>query len=199
MPHNRADVLLNRDSERRTTMPNAFHVLLLGHLPHLRRYALALTRSSNDADELVQETAFKALRAEKHFAAGTNFRAWCFAIMRNTYLTEALRRQRTCVPITDVSDGLIARDPDQEWRVLTSETLSRVASLPDRERGILMAVAHDGLPYERVAARFRCNLGTVKSRVSRVRAKLQAQMSGVENSRRPVRAPKRASDNREPR
>lgn len=153
-------------------MARRFQTLLLDLLPQLRGYALTLTRNSNRADDLVQETAFKALRAEVQFAEETNFPAWCFTIMRNTHLTEARRHQRMQPEIFDIPEQCLAREPDQDTHVLARETLAKIRSLPRRDQDVLIAIARDELSHQQSAMRLNCNVGTVKSRLSRARPRL---------------------------
>src|SRR5262245_19093804 len=74
-------------SRGRDVPVDAFEELALPLFPSLYNVAHWLTRSQTDAEDLVQETFFKALRGFASFEQGTNFKAWIFRILRNTYLT----------------------------------------------------------------------------------------------------------------
>src|SRR5258708_37263444 len=76
---------------------SAFEDLALPLLPSLYNVAFWLSRNATDAEDLVQETSLKALRGFDSFEPGSNFKAWIFRILRNTYLTSrtGLRAQRT--------------------------------------------------------------------------------------------------------
>ncbi len=77
--------------------PSVFEDLALPLLPALHNVAYWLTRNASDAEDLVQETFLKSLRGFAGFEEGSNFKAWIFRILRNTYLTSrsALATQRT--------------------------------------------------------------------------------------------------------
>src|ERR1700704_1889383 len=77
--------------------PSTFEDLALPLLPALYNVACWLSRNATDAEDLVQETFLKALRGFDSFEPGSNFKAWIFRILRNTYLTSrsGLRAQRT--------------------------------------------------------------------------------------------------------
>lgn len=154
-------------------MTNTFHELLLAHLPRLRRYALVLTHSTPAADDLVQETALKALRAESQFIPGTNFTVWSYQIMRNTHLSERRQTQRVVSDIDALSEDHLAQGAAQESYVFEHETLRAINALPRRGRAALLAVTRDGQSYQDSARQQGCKMSTFKSRVACARIKLQ--------------------------
>jgi len=160
-------------------MAQEFRDLLVETLPRMRGYAYMLTRSSAGADDLLQETAFRAIRAELQFTPGTNFKAWLYRILRNEYVS-SVRRRKNIVCIDDVPEERLSQSGSQEDRVLTSEVLTAMGKLPLAQREVLMMVCAEGLSYEEAAEGVGCSVGTIKSRLWRARAALQQTFLGDE-------------------
>src|SRR5215467_6116942 len=87
-----------------------FHRLLEYEIPRLRRYARALTRDSNRADDLVQDTLVRGLAKSHLWQLGTDLRAWLFTIMHNQYVNDIRRaaRERATVDVDQVASTLVA-------------------------------------------------------------------------------------------
>src|SRR5271168_4170274 len=100
-----------RDSGSQTS---AFEGLALPLLPSLYNLAFWLSRNATDAEDLVQETFLKALRGFASFEPGSNFKAWIFRILRNTYLTSrsGLASLRTVALEDEMGDGSDAIYPE---------------------------------------------------------------------------------------
>lgn len=145
---------------------------ILDLLPALRAYALSLTKSPTDADDLVQETLLKALANTHRFQPGTNLRAWLFTIERNTFYSEYRRRKREAPSEADPSE-IIGTDGAQEWSAELDDVKGALAALPCDQRDAVVLVGGIGLSYEEAAAICDCPLGTIKSRVNRGRNGLQ--------------------------
>lgn len=154
-------------------MTAAIDSLLLAQLPRLRRYALRLTRSASTADDLVQETALKVLRAAGSFTPGTNFTAWSFRIMRNTHLDEMRKTRVFTRDIADVSEAHLSQVPGQDNVVFLKETIHIVESLPRREREALVSTCYEGRNIRESARRMECSVEAIKSSVFRARKRLQ--------------------------
>ncbi|TAL00237.1 MAG: sigma-70 family RNA polymerase sigma factor [Rhodospirillaceae bacterium] len=153
-------------------MAQAFYDMLIEHLPRLRASAIRMTRNRSDADDVLQETALKALRAESQFAPGTNFGAWIYRILRNEFISSCRRAKRPAVSIDEVPDDVLARRGAQESRYFCTEVMCAMDSLRDTEREALILVCAGGLSYEEAAERLMCSVGTVKSRLWRARTSL---------------------------
>jgi len=171
----------HQDQVLRKTANDEFKGLLLECLPRLRGYAITLTRSREEADDLLQETALRALRFHDQFITGTNFKAWMYCILRNQHISMHRRSKRNTVPITDVSETLLSRKGSQEDECLTREVLSAMRKLPVPQREILLLVYVEGLSYEEVATQIGCSIGTVKSRVNRARCRMQTLLLGEDD------------------
>lgn len=144
---------------------------LVRAIPKLRAHAFVLTRSSVEADDVVQETLARAWRFRKTFQPGTNLRAWLFRILRNVYLAGLARPKLVSDPEGRYTRNL-RTEPDQEWRLEFRELLGALAGLNEPTRQALLLVVACGFTYEEAAAACDCSVGTLKSRVSRGRARL---------------------------
>lgn len=146
-------------------------------IPTLQRFARSLARNAADADDLLQDTLERALGRAHQFEPGTNLKAWMFTIMRNRFYTECRRRQRVRDHATerrmDAADGEPAVLGDQMARVEASEFAQAFAKLNGDERSLLVMATVEEMPYETIAQLLEVEIGTVKSRVSRARAKLR--------------------------
>ena len=152
-----------------------FEEQLVALMPKLRVWALALTRNSAAADDLVQEVAAKALAASHSFESGTNFSAWMHRIMVNWFIT-GVRSQRDYVAMESVPDPKVK--PAHEDRIALRELGWAVDRLPTEQKEALLMIAIGEESYETIAERTGCAIGTLKSRVHRARLQLRAHMVG---------------------
>jgi RNA polymerase sigma-70 factor, ECF subfamily len=147
-----------------------FHNLIEHEIPRLRRYARALTRNADRADDLVQETLLRAIAKAHLWQAGTDIRAWLFTIMHNQYVNMvriAMRGQAT-VAIEQMSSSLVATtDPTASCQL--RELDRALACLPGEQREVILLVGLEGMSYEAAAQFLSVPIGTVRSRLSRGR------------------------------
>jgi RNA polymerase sigma-70 factor (ECF subfamily) len=149
-------------------------------LPHLRAFALHLTRDPVRSDDLVQSTALRAWANLDHFQHGTNLEAWLFMILRNSVYSEHRKHRRE---IEDPEGGFARRlmvQPEQESRLMLHDLQQALVRLPREQREALLLVAERGESYENAAALCGVAVGTLKSRVNRARTQL-AEMLQMEN------------------
>ncbi|MFE1598809.1 sigma-70 family RNA polymerase sigma factor [Methylobacterium sp. ID0610] len=158
----------------------SFRDELLATLPALRAFALSLTTTVAQADDLVQETLLRAWQNQHRFEAGTNLKAWLFTILRNQFYTVARKRRREVEDVDDAAAARMIALPDQEEGIALREVWGQVACLPPLQREALLLVAVRGLTYEAAAQLMHCQVGTVKSRVSRARSALVEALGGPE-------------------
>jgi RNA polymerase sigma-70 factor (ECF subfamily) len=148
--------------------------MLIAFLPTMRRFALSLTRSGDQADDLVQAACERALLSAESFAPGTRFDAWMFRIIRNLWI-DRLRRTKTqaAVPVEE-ADNLEGADGEDTAvaRLELSDTAAAIMRLPDEQREVLTLVCIEGLSYGEAAAVIGVPIGTVMSRLSRARVRL---------------------------
>jgi RNA polymerase sigma-70 factor (ECF subfamily) len=162
--------------------PQQVRTLLMMFLPRLRLYALALTDNAYDADDLTQELVVRVLGAQDRFVVGTNFRAWCYAILRNEFINARRQaaRQRVSSPYADGGALLIASDGTQELGLYTHEVIRAMARLPANLCRALTSYT-SGMSYSDVASDAGIRIGTVRSRVSRARAAVRAAVCEAED------------------
>ena len=151
---------------------------IVEHLGVLRAFALSLTRHSQRADDLVQETIMKAWANIDRFEPGTNMRAWLFTILRNTFYSERRKAKREVPDVDDEMAGKLAERPAHDGQLAFDEFLKVFAKLPVEQREALILVGAQGFSYEEAADMVGCPPGTVKSRANRGRKKL-AQLLGL--------------------
>ena len=179
---------LTRGSDRQT---EAFEELALPLFPSLYNVACWLTRSRTDAEDLVQETFFKALRGFAGFEQGTNFKAWIFRILRNTYLTSktGLAAMRT-VSLDEQADDLEAAvdwdTPESRMLALSdqAEVRSAMEELPPALLEVLLLCDVEEMKYKEIAVVLEVPIGTVMSRVSRARGALRQALLQAREERR---------------
>lgn len=140
--------------------------------PHLRAFARGLCGCRDRADDLAQEAMLRAWAARDRYAAGTNFKAWIFTILRNHFYSEA-RRARFHGEYDEVAAERILRAPaTQESSIELADVLRALTAIPETYREALILVAAGNLSYEEIAGICDIALGTVKSRICRARAML---------------------------
>jgi RNA polymerase sigma-70 factor (ECF subfamily) len=170
-----------------------FNGLVEREIPRLRRYARALTRSADRADDLVQETLLRAISKSHLWQTGTDIRAWLFTIMHNHYVNMVRRamRDEATVDIEQMSSSLVAiTDPTASSQL--RELDQALARLPGEQREVILLVGLEGMSYETAANVLSVPVGTVRSRLSRGRDALRRLMGLPEKAERAVTAPSEA-------
>ena len=116
--------------------------------PHLRAFARGLCGCRDRADDLAQEAMLRAWAARDRYAAGTNFKAWIFTILRNHFYSEA-RRARFHGEYDEVAAERILRAPaTQESSIELADVLRALTAIPETYREALIRVAAGNLAYE---------------------------------------------------
>jgi RNA polymerase sigma-70 factor, ECF subfamily len=153
---------------------SAFHLDIQAAIPALRRYARALTRDAETADDLVQDTLVRALRSE-HLFHGGDVRSWLYTILTNLNRNRlrSLARRPTLTPIDD-DDAPDAAGPEAGGRDIERA----LAMLVDEQRTALLLVVLEGLTYREVAEVQGVPIGTVMSRLARARAQIKTYLDG---------------------
>jgi RNA polymerase sigma-70 factor (ECF subfamily) len=151
-------------------------------LPHLRSLygtAYRMTRNAHDAEDLVQETCLRAVRAFDRYQPGTNIRAWLYTILHRVR-TDALRRAGRAPRTEELSDDGPAVPPAQDALAHGQEDLERaLARVPEAFRVCVILRDVEELSYREIAAALDVPLGTVMSRLYRGRAALRAALTGA--------------------
>lgn len=154
-----------------------FEELAMPLFDQLYNFARWLTEDATEAEDLVQETYVKALRGFSGFQAGTNFRAWMFRILRNTFLTSRSGLKPTASDEQEF-DALASNHPTPEAiliqqadREMVRQALAELA-MPFRE--ILLLCEVEEMSYEEIAHVLSIPMGTVMSRLYRARKALRS-------------------------
>ena len=144
-------------------------------VPRMRRFALSLTNSQADADDLVQSACERALRNKTSFKPGTRMDSWLYRIIQNLWLDDR-RRKKTRKEEVDPMDanvtdgGKAASAPTA--RLMLQKVQTAVDALPDDQRIVLSLIAIEGHSYREASEMLDISIGTVMSRLSRARQKL---------------------------
>jgi RNA polymerase sigma-70 factor (ECF subfamily) len=168
----------------------AFRKEVMPHVQTLFGAALRLTRSSMDAEDLVQETYLKAFRSHEQFEMGTNSKAWLFRILTNTFINKYRRRikereildgeMKTKAVFASVEIGHRALDMTPENimidRFLSDEVLKALKKVPIDFRVVVVFSDIYGFSYKEIAEIVTIPIGTVMSRLFRGRRLLQEQL-----------------------
>jgi RNA polymerase sigma-70 factor (ECF subfamily) len=163
-----------------TNRSDTFEQLALPLFPSLYNHAFWLTHDQAEAEDLVQETFTKALRAFDLFQPGTNFKAWAFRILRNTFLTTrtGIAASRT-VFLEDHPEALNTTNagttPEDNLIRLDNQAALHIAleQLPPQLREVLLLCDVEEIKYKDIALILDVPIGTVMSRVSRARSTLR--------------------------
>ena len=145
---------------------------LLKAIPHLRAFAISLTGSLDQADDLVQEAIVRGLSSLHQFAPGTSMQAWLFTILRNQFHTAYRKGRREVADPDGVMAAKLGTLPEQHGHLDLGDLQTALAKLPLHHREVLLLVGAEGLSYEETAKIVGTHVGTVKSRVNRARARL---------------------------
>jgi len=174
-----------------------FETLLLGEVDAMYRMARRLTRDADRADDLVQETVARALRNREAFQhQGFGIKPWLLRVMYNLHLNRAGRERRQ--PVATEADTLDAHgnppgDGDgppispSSFEAMDEQLVHALDDLPAESRAVLLLWAVEGLSYKEIAATLGVPIGTVMSRLHRVRQRLADELRPYAEANRLVR------------
>lgn len=147
----------------------------------LQAFAYNLTKNQEDAKDLYQETAFRAMTNREKFRAGTNFKAWLFTIMKNIFINNYRRRIKGN-SILDSTDNLYYLNSGWDKGGNTAETdifmaeLNELVSALEESLRTPFLLHYRGFKYQEIADQLGVPLGTIKSRIYFARKELKAQL-----------------------
>jgi RNA polymerase sigma-70 factor (ECF subfamily) len=172
---------------------SVFAAATLEHIDALYGYAMTLTRDKSEAEDLVQETYLRAVRATNQPAAGENLKAWLFVILRNAWLN-IMRHRHNSLRIfefeCDEPEPGVASDTTSNPHVVylrkleQQEVREAIEKLPGVYREIVVLRDIEGFSYQEIAMVLNCPAGTVMSRLGRARGKLREMLSGRQGVRK---------------
>lgn len=156
--------------------------LIEPQIPGLRRYAWALLRDDEAADDLVQDTLERAISRWHQRRRDGDLRAWLFTIQRNLFLN-GLRQRRQRGPHVGVETlDQVPASEGGEGATGLRDILSGLDALPEEQRSVLLLVGVEDLSYEQAAQVLDVPIGTVMSRLSRAREKMRQFMETGRNA-----------------
>ena len=148
--------------------------MILHHIDSLYNFAIVLTGSVSDAEDLSQETYLKATRCQHLYTHDTNCKAWLFTIMKNLFLnTYRERKWEILLGERDDEDPIFISLAMHSTCDLKIDLEKALASLPVNLRLVVVLRDQEGMEYKEIAAIFNCPIGTVMSRLSRGRARIK--------------------------
>ncbi|HEX4298883.1 MAG TPA: RNA polymerase sigma factor [Devosia sp.] len=151
----------------------AFKRELLATLPSLRAFAVSLSGRHDKADDLVQDTMMKAWAKQDSFQMGTNIKAWLFTILRNEFYSQMRKRGREVQDSDGAFTERLSVHPTQYGILDMADFKKALDTLPSDQREAIILIGASGFSYEEAAEICNCAVGTMKSRVSRARTRLQ--------------------------
>ncbi len=160
-----------------------FNTHLMAVQDKLLYFALSLTANDEDARDLLQETTLKALTYREQFVNNTNFKAWVFTIMKNTFINNYRRNQKTRTTFDSTEDAIrvayksnySSETPENVYAVM--EMNQKVEKLDDDFK-VPFKMHTQGFKYKEIAEKLDLPIGTVKSRIFFTRKKLQGMLEG---------------------
>ncbi len=165
-----------RVSEERLNAAS-FEELALPLFDQLYNFAHWLSQDKAEAEDLVQETYTKALRGFSSFQPGTNFRAWMYRILRNSFLSSRTGLKATVMLDDEDGQSLPAETPTPETLLIEQSNREMVQQalehLPVPFREILLLCEVEEMTYQEIAETLAIPIGTVMSRLSRARKALR--------------------------
>jgi RNA polymerase sigma-70 factor, ECF subfamily len=180
-----------------------FEAAALPFMDALYNQALRLTRHSEDASDMVQETYLRAYRTFANFKEGTNCKAWLFTILYSIFVNKYRKHQREADTVSieeleqtfhrTLTDGdwekkfVALTRPELDWQ--EPELSQALAKLPEDFRAAVLLVDVQAFTYEEAAAALKCPIGTVRSRLFRARRMLFLELKDYARKIGLMRAP----------
>ncbi len=171
-----------------------FEKIAFEHLDRLYGTAMKLTRRNAEADDLLQETYTRAFQHFGQFEQGTNFKAWIFRILINTYIN-GYRRKGRAPALVDFSEmepvyqeasqetSFLNQPVDSLYERLDEEVKQALEKLPEEYRVVLLLASVEGFSYEEIARMVEIPIGTVMSRLFRARALMRRNLADYAKER----------------
>jgi len=156
-------------------MPKDARFDVVGQLDSLRKYARALTRDADEAEDLVHDALLRAYQGRRQFRAGHSLKAWLLSVLHNAFVDGIRKRRAEARRLAHVAE-IAPREvpPSQDHAVRLAQVRAAFLELPDSQRAVLHLIVIEGLSYQEAAATLGIPLGTLMSRLGRARAALRS-------------------------
>lgn len=150
---------------------------IITYIPHLRRYARALTGDYTSSEDLVQDTLERAWGRMALWRPGSDLRAWLFTIMHNLYINQVKSGARGLLRDSDQAELESPVLPAQDDRLELSDLNKALQRLPNEQREVVLLIGLEQLSYDEASKVLSVPIGTVMSRLSRGREQLRSMMN----------------------
>lgn len=159
------------------TCQDSYSNEIIANIPYLRAFARGLVKDRTLADDVVQDTLVRALSCRSQFQPGTNLRGWLTVILRNRYFN-LLRKDNCRSEVSvDIEQFCGCASGGQEEAMEWQDFMKAYRRLPSIQQQALAMIGANGLSYEEAAQQMGCMVGTMKSRVSRARHRLNGMLN----------------------
>ncbi|WP_026998656.1 RNA polymerase sigma factor [Eisenibacter elegans] len=148
----------------------------------LKPFALKLTKDSEEANDLLQETLLKAFTNRDKFTEGTNLKAWLYTIMKNTFITnyQRLVRRNTFIDTTDNMHYINSSDSvtqNDAYATFAMDDIQGAIDSLDEAYRVPFMMHYRGFKYHEIAEKLQIPIGTVKNRIHIARKELKASLA----------------------
>lgn len=151
--------------------------MLIQIRPEILAYSLKELRHKSHAEDLVSQTIEKAWRSRLLYTKDTNFKGWIYTCLKNNL--NGNRRGKYSQKTVDIDSTHISTAEQTTTTVLANEVIVKIARLNPEQRDVCFCVWLDGMSYEETARRYGVSIGTIKSRLWRVREKLRGRLESA--------------------
>lgn len=156
---------------------------------HLRQYAVSLTMNLDDAEDLLQDTYLKVMQNENSYKEDTNLKAWVITIMKNTFINNYRRKQRSKVFIDQsedlyyLSNSVSSNEDNADMHLYYTEINKKIQEKKEEQKKPFEMFI-DGYKYQEIADEMNISIGTVKSRIFFMRKRLMEELHDYVSSAR---------------
>lgn len=156
---------------------------------HLRQYAVSLTMNLDDAEDLLQDTYLKVMQNENSYKEDTNLKAWVITIMKNTFINNYRRKQRSKVFIDQsedlyyLSNSVFSNEDNADMHLYYTEINKKIQEKKEEQKKPFEMFI-DGYKYQEIADEMNISIGTVKSRIFFMRKRLMEELNDYVSSAR---------------
>jgi RNA polymerase sigma factor (sigma-70 family) len=176
---NASYICFNKTSEAMTATEFTYSISQM--TSSLKPFALKLTKDSEDANDLLQETMLKAYTNREKFTEGTNLKAWLYTIMKNTFITnyQRLVRRNTFIDSTENLHYLNSVNnvtQNLAYSAFTMQDINRAIEKLDDAYRIPFVMHFRGFKYHEIAEKLQIPIGTVKNRIHIARKELKDKL-----------------------